>query len=60
MATDKFIQCYAIINILLLAGVVIYSILKKGSSDGVPAQNSPTSPVRMLRGLLYENDEEAH
>jgi SNARE protein len=60
MATDKFIQCFAIINILLLAGVVIYSILKKGSSDGVPAQNSPTSPVRMLRGLLYENDEEAH
>jgi SNARE protein len=60
MATDKFIQCFAIINILLLVGVAIYSILKKGGANGVPAQNSPTSPVRMLRGLLFENDEYQH
>ena len=57
MATDKFIQCFAIINILLLAGVVIYSILKKGSAEEDPRQNSPTSPVRMLREVLFVDEE---
>jgi SNARE protein len=56
MATDKFIQCFACVNILLLVGVVVYSVLKKGSAENNPAQNSPTSPVRMLRGLFLENE----
>lgn len=47
MAGDKFIQCFAVINCLLLIGVVIYAIQKKGSIIPEP---SPTNPVRMLRG----------
>lgn len=53
MATDKLIQCFAAVNILMLVGVVVYSILKKGSSDGEdPREASPASPVRMLRGFM--------
>ncbi|KAL9180171.1 hypothetical protein ACHAXT_008141 [Thalassiosira profunda] len=50
MATDRFIQCFACINILLLVGVVVYSILRKGNGD--ETENVPASPVggRMLRG----------
>lgn len=58
MATDKLIQCFACVNILLLVGVVLYSVLKKGSAENNPAQNSPTSPVRMLRGFLFENEDD--
>jgi len=54
MATDKFIQCFACLNILLLCGVVLYSILsnKNNSSDG--NESIPASPVggRLLRGFL--------
>jgi len=55
MATDKLIQCFACINILLLAGVVVYSILKKGDGEEGGTDNAPASPVggRLLRGLLY-------
>lgn len=60
MATDKFIQCFAIINILLLVGVVIYSILKKGSGAEDSRESSPTSPVRMLRGFLLDGEEDMH
>jgi len=53
MATDKFIQCFACINILLLVGVVVYSIVKKNSSSE-DDENVPVSPVggRLLRGFL--------
>lgn len=48
MAGDKFIQCFAVINCLLLLGVVIYAILKKGSILG---DQEPANPVRrFLRG----------
>mmetsp|Transcript_29685 Transcript_29685/g.44016 ORF Transcript_29685/g.44016 Transcript_29685/m.44016 type:complete len:251 (+) Transcript_29685:103-855(+) len=51
MATDKFIQCFAFVNVLLLVGVVIYAILKKNGLTGEEAVPAPTNPVRMLRGF---------
>jgi SNARE protein len=42
MASDHFIQCFAVINCLLLIGVVIYVIVKKGSITGTPTPPSPT------------------
>ena len=42
MASDHFIQCFAVINCLLLVGVVIFVIVKKGSLTGAPAPPSPT------------------
>lgn len=53
MATDRFIQCFACINILLLVGVVAYSILKKGGDETVAAPASPVGGGRLLlEGLL--------
>lgn len=50
MASDSFIQCFAVINCLLLLGVVLYAIIKKGGLTGSD-DGSPDSPVRrMLRG----------
>lgn len=58
MATDKFIQCFACVNILLLVGVVIYSVLKDGKLTG--GEKPPASPVdggrRFLRGLLFKDE----
>lgn len=45
MASDKFIQCFALLNCLLLVGVVFYAIRKK---DGDDAFIPP--PARGLRG----------
>jgi novel plant SNARE len=50
MASDKFIQCFAVINCLLLIGVVIYAIQKKGGLTGDESADAPSNPVRMLRG----------
>ncbi|KAL7571491.1 hypothetical protein ACA910_020912 [Epithemia clementina (nom. ined.)] len=47
MASDSFIQCFALINCLLLLGVVLYAIIKGGgltNSDG----GSPIEPARQL------------
>lgn len=60
MATDRMIQCFACINVILLVGVVVYSILKDGKLTG-GNDNAPKSPVdvdggRMLRGFLYEEE----
>lgn len=49
MATDKFIQCFALINCLLLCGVVLYVILN-GRVDNGQQQAAPENPVRALRG----------
>lgn len=57
MATDKFIQCFACVNILMLVGVVIYSIVRKRSGEEDQSQDSPASPVRMLRGWFGVEDE---
>jgi len=43
MASDHFIQCFAVINCLLLLGVIIYAVVKKGGLTG--AQPEPTQPV---------------
>ena len=48
MASDHFIQCFAMINCMLLCGVVLYAVIKGkglGNSDG----GSPIEPTRFLR-----------
>jgi hypothetical protein len=47
MATDNFIQCFAVLNCLLLVGVVLYAVLKKGSITGKD-DGAPASPVRLF------------
>lgn len=49
MATDKLIQAFACINIVLIVGVVVYSIVKGGLNND-EEEAAPESPVRMLRG----------
>jgi novel plant SNARE len=48
MASDHFIQCFALINCLLLLGVVLYAILKGGGLN-TGKDSQPNSPVRFLR-----------
>ena len=52
MASDKFIQCFAVLNCLLLLGVIIYAIAKGG---GLPGQNdgSPASPLDSTTPTRY-------
>lgn len=60
MATDRMIQCFACVNILLLVGVVVYTIVKKGDGSG-EADNVPASPVdggRMLRQVFPSLDSD--
>lgn len=59
MATDRFIQCFACINILLLVGVVVYSVLKRGTFGQDEEDRVPASPVggRFLRGLPSFNSD---
>mmetsp|Transcript_1245 Transcript_1245/g.2717 ORF Transcript_1245/g.2717 Transcript_1245/m.2717 type:complete len:241 (-) Transcript_1245:121-843(-) len=47
MATDSFIQCFAMVNCLLLLGVVLYAILKGG---GLSSGNDGTPKNPALRG----------
>jgi hypothetical protein len=58
MASDKFIQCFAVLNVLLLVGVVVYAIFGNGSLDFNKEGDAPANPVgnRMLRGLLEEQE----
>jgi SNARE protein len=57
MATDRFIQCFACVNILLLAGVVGYFVFKnqtKQPNQNNNTSNVPANPVgnnRLLVGL---------
>ena len=52
MASDKFIQCFAVINCLLLLGVVLYAITQRRDGNALdPTEEAPNSPVRMLRHL---------
>mmetsp|Transcript_22112 Transcript_22112/g.27124 ORF Transcript_22112/g.27124 Transcript_22112/m.27124 type:complete len:244 (+) Transcript_22112:145-876(+) len=44
MATDKLIQCFACVNILMIVGVIVYSIVK-GGLESEPDAGSPESPV---------------
>jgi SNARE protein len=55
MATDRFIQCFACVNVFLLVGVIVYIVvMKQKHPDANPLQPmGPTNPVRMLlRGLV--------
>jgi len=48
MATDKLIQCFACVNLLLFVAVIVYAVVKKtGLSSG--DHKAPTAPVRFLR-----------
>jgi novel plant SNARE len=61
MASDKFIQCFTVLNVLLLVGVILYVVLS-GKSLGTPVntapenpiatETAPTPPKRMLRAPL--------
>lgn len=61
MATDKLIQAFACINILLIVGVVVWSIVK-GGLPGPDQETPPESPIaggsgqsasnRLLRGFM--------
>lgn len=46
MASDKFIQCFAVLNCLLLLGVIIYAVTKGGGLPG-SEEKTPTSPLDM-------------
>ena len=64
MATDRFIQCFACVNMLLLVGVIIYSVMMKNKGGGLGQNNStpPADPVgggRMLRGFLFGDEYDA-
>lgn len=52
MATDKFIQCFAVLNCLLFVGVIIWAIMKRKGGDLFGGEPVPADPVgnRMLRG----------
>lgn len=53
MATDRFIQCFALVNMLLLVGLIVYITVKKGSLPGIDdgAPPSPANARRALRAL---------
>lgn len=56
MATDKLIQCFACLNVLLLVGIIVYSIVKKGGIPGDDSFQGPAQPVRMLRGMVQMDE----
>jgi SNARE protein len=64
LATDRFIQCFACVNIFLLAGVILYVVVMKNKHPNTnPLQPlGPTNPVRMLllglAGLPLQHEEE--
>jgi len=47
MATDKFIQCFTCLNVLLLVGVIVYAVVSKEVENGAKL---PDQPFRHLRG----------
>lgn len=61
MATDRFIQCFACVNILLLAGVVGYFVFRQTTKQPDQIQNNiPANPVggnRLLLGLRGGNPD---
>eukprot|EP00536_Pseudo-nitzschia_multiseries_P002767 jgi/Psemu1/283949/fgenesh1_pg.38_\ len=52
MASDRLIQCFAVVNCLLLLGVVVYAIMKRKGDELFGIEPTPTNPFgnRMLRG----------
>lgn len=58
MATDKFIQCCAVFNLLLVVGVILYSVFKGGSLTGSRSTGDPESPVRHLMTMFLRGSGE--
>eukprot|EP00586_Coscinodiscus_wailesii_P018026 CAMPEP_0172519950 /NCGR_PEP_ID=MMETSP1066-20121228/291717_1 /TAXON_ID=671091 /ORGANISM="Coscinodiscus wailesii, Strain CCMP2513" /LENGTH=382 /DNA_ID=CAMNT_0013302625 /DNA_START=98 /DNA_END=1243 /DNA_ORIENTATION=+ len=63
MATDKFIMSCAVLNVCLMVGVIVYSIVmknqaKEAAKEGTPVKEEPKipSPVRMLKGNDHTTD----
>jgi hypothetical protein len=64
MASDKFIQCFSLLNVCLLVGLIAY-IFISGKSLGGNTSTSPESPIqtaaptqppqRFLRGSLWRD-----
>jgi len=54
MAGDKFIQCFAVLNCLLFAAVVVWAIVKRRAGNLFGDPETPANPVgnRMLRGFV--------
>jgi len=50
MASDKFIQCFAVLNVLLFVGVVVWAIFKGRGGEG--NADAPADPVATRRMLL--------
>ena len=50
MASDKFIQCFAVLNCLLLLGVIVYFVVKGGSLTG-DEDDTPSNPFSSTFGL---------
>lgn len=53
MASDKFIQCFAVINVLMLVGVILYAVFGKGTSLGTTTGEPPPNPTANNRMLLH-------
>lgn len=53
MASDKFIQCFAVLNCLLLLGVILYAVINKKEGGIGLKETAPKDPVgnRFLRGF---------
>jgi len=49
MASDKFIQCFGVLNCLLLLGVIIYAFTKEGGMPG-STEGTPQSPLDFFGG----------
>jgi SNARE protein len=45
MASDRFIQCFAVLNVLLLVGVIVYAVLSGGSLGGDSGEGAPENPI---------------
>mmetsp|Transcript_4106 Transcript_4106/g.6867 ORF Transcript_4106/g.6867 Transcript_4106/m.6867 type:complete len:266 (+) Transcript_4106:110-907(+) len=45
MASDRFIQCFAVLNVLLLVGVILYAILSGKSLGGSSGEGAPENPI---------------
>ena len=52
MATDRFIQCFACVNVFLLVGVIVYIVVMKNKFPNANPLDplAPSNPVR--RGLM--------
>lgn len=50
MASDKFIQCFAVLNCFLLLGVVLYAVIKGGNLGTEESAPKDPTGTRFLRG----------